>query len=50
MCVYFESPTDVAIIDTGDDFDIPYYKEEPPLRSIVVTDLENFRPSPCGDN
>ena len=50
MCVYFESPTDIAIIDTGDDFDIPYYREEPPLRSIVVTDFENFSPSPHGDN
>ena len=50
MCVYFERPTDVAIIDTGDDIDIPFSKEEPPLRSIVVTDLENFLPSPCGDN
>ena len=50
MCVYFESPTDVAIIDTGDDFDIPLAKEQPPLRSIVVTDLENFRPLTHGDH
>ena len=49
MCVYFERPTDVAIVDTWDDIDISFSKEEPPLRSIVVTDLENFCPLTHGD-
>ena len=50
LCVYFERPTDVAIIDTGTDIDISFSNEEPPLRSIVVTDIENFSPFAHGDN
>jgi hypothetical protein len=45
MCVYFDIPTDIAIIDEEYSVDVPFEPLETPLRCITVTDLTNFEPS-----
>jgi hypothetical protein len=44
MCVYFTVPTDIAIVDEEEPIDVPFDPSEPPLRSILVTELNNIQP------
>lgn len=39
MCVHFDIPTDVAIVDEEKSIDVPFEPLETPLRCITVTDL-----------
>ena len=50
MCVFFDIPTDIAIIDEEKTIDVPFEPLETPLRGITVTDLTNFESPLTGDN
>jgi len=50
MCVHFDIPTDIAIVDEESSVDVPFEPLETPLRCITVTDLTNFESPLTGDN
>ena len=42
LCVYLLYPTDIAVVDTGKLFDVPFEPLEVPLSSIVISGLNNL--------
>ncbi|HPD60149.1 MAG TPA: hypothetical protein PKV48_00095 [Thermodesulfobacteriota bacterium] len=50
MCVYFDCPTDIAVLDEEETMDVPFDPLETPLRRIAVTELNNVQPPLTGDN